>query len=1205
MPAYLSPDVHLYLHSPTPLFKARVNMASVTYPITSLIFDEVTLGAYTAIEPDMTLTLGSTEGADDLGRVRAQNFASSTAIPLGRVSQGTEDGTLNVSDNMYITVWDDFRVWSKLPFQDPNGVDYKDADIAVLTYMSQIPPVANCGPGFAGYITSGVITVSFDASPSYAMADGATITAYLWNVEDGTITVGSTATAQITVTFPAGFRWVGLTVTDSNGKVHTSRCPVLAVDPAVDVTIKNFAVKSHRLTQQGATIEFDIFQDAPRSVYPDGTLVMFWTGAPNSPSDRSHMKHIGWEQASDGTLRAMKPGLTRETSLISVDVAGRLDSLPGFPQALERSASVAWYYMPNLDINKCLNYLLGWHSTAMSLADFFLPATGASYPAMRLDSTGATLYDQINSRALSMTPDHILCCNEQGQLSVLQDWMYVDVGSRPAVGPILTEDDIGDISMPYARPPRVHVLRSSAVVASTSWVMLGGEETLPLAFSIAPGEAFSQGTSEQVEAEGLTQSQSQLNTVTGHRYARLNARFGPVRVRLLNPVGVWDFVPALMNRIQLNIGATYAAQRGLPFTTTQAMCKELVINYRSGKTGLAIEATATLELETSGVAAVTHVPESEGDPDDYETPAPPPPTEPPDFVSGQQQVVGIGLDGYVYKTTDFQTASGSGGPTWSRTNLSIAATIYSWVVDPFSPGYINGTGAINGWIVNDTDIYRVTDLFGSPAKASVLTFPTATSGASFHWRSIQASFGAYFAAGSNPWLLCVSYYGSTAGHSGTWVTRSTDGGVTWSAEVQISAYFSHVALTRFMPVGVYASPKTPGLAYTAAYVNASSGELPRWGEFADDGVFTLGATSSQAAASISYGAPPTDIVHKHLAVGPPTDTVRMIVEGTYSAYVQSDPDGAYVAGSASATLEDGGTAVTTLASDLPTTAPTGPDGITSGTFSFEVERATGTEWPVFSTTLTPSNGAKGTRLDMSASAQAGSGTVVSSISIVARVTEIELEDGTIYNPSAGGCALFKTTDWGATWVQVTGFIDPNDGPAGSIHIPWPLNQDEQLAFYGHFDNTTNHQFRLKKNQGATQSDVSPSNAGVAYGINTFGFAVRTYDNDRTYVAVGGIGNDTSSDPADDKVGLWVSDNGAATWTNILAPVAAVANAPRGLQIAFSGSDRNVLFAWGGKSDGSLASIYYSSNFGATLDSREGNMNSLGVATLIGIAGGLS
>jgi hypothetical protein len=54
---------------------------------------------------------------------------------------------------------------------------------------------------------------------------------WTWDVADGTITVGSTTTQDITVTFPVGYRWIELLVTDTNGEVGFNHIPIVACIP--------------------------------------------------------------------------------------------------------------------------------------------------------------------------------------------------------------------------------------------------------------------------------------------------------------------------------------------------------------------------------------------------------------------------------------------------------------------------------------------------------------------------------------------------------------------------------------------------------------------------------------------------------------------------------------------------------------------------------------------------------------------------------------------------------------------------------------------------------------------------------------------------------------------------------------------------------------------------------------------------------------
>jgi hypothetical protein len=724
---------HLYIHSPEPVFKARVNLAgAITYPINTLPYDGVTLGAYTDIHPYQTLLLGTAEGLDDLGRTRVKYLADATNIPLPRTARGIEDGTIDVMDGAYITVLDDWRVWAKIPYFDLGegedidlGNDFKDSNIPAGDNNTNISPVANTGPGFAGYINpdTNVITVQFPkggVNLSFAMADGATISTYNWDVKDGTITVGASTDAVITATFPAGFRWVNLNIVDSNGKPHSAWCPVLAVDPDDDTTLETFQV-SQSLEAKGQTLDIQLQSPLSRTTYPDGTLVMFWWGEASDPSDRSHMKFIGWMDNENASVMRKKEGVDKNTTIHCIDAAGRLNLLPGFPQALEREESDSlWSWMPSLDMNKSLHYLLFWHSTALEVVDFILPADGDDYDAMRLDAGGATLFQQVDSQAQKMVPDHYLTCNSQGQLVVRRDWMLDDVGDRPIIAPIITESYWSDLTFDYNRHPKIHVLRSGAVVSSTDWVEIEGEDSLPLAFSIAPGDtaAWSQGTIEATENEGLTLSQEDLNIAEGHRYALLNSRYGTFSFKDASRSQFWDYEPAELPRVQLNIGALYSGYRDLDTDQIVGQVKTINVNYTASKEGARVQVSVTLKKEEDGAPALTFTPETgEVTPVPY---TPPPIWQLPEF--GDPEIFYDDMQGYVlwdgtrvFRTEDLQAAS----PLWRIISNGVDGNIYDcqyMVIDE---------GTIGAWLMTSTAIWFCADIQANiPTWTEVLTIET-------------------------------------------------------------------------------------------------------------------------------------------------------------------------------------------------------------------------------------------------------------------------------------------------------------------------------------------------------------------------------------------------------------------------------------------------------------------------------------------------
>lgn len=820
----------LFILPPTTIFAARVNMATVTYPVSVLTFDTVTTGAYTDIRIGMTLLLGSAAGLDDLGRTRVRGTPTSTTIMVGRSSRGTRDGELDVSDNMYITVLNEYRVWSKIPYID-GAVIYKDSDIVFGDQTLNPPPVANAGPPKAATIASGtsLITVAFDGTASFAVDEGATITGYAWDIADGTVTVGTVTSSTLTVTFPAGFRYIALTVTDSNGNTHTTRRPIYARDPANDTTVDTFQIENHRITPQGQQVGLRILSSLPATTYPDGSLVILFDGEPASAADRTNLLFWGWIHTDPARIDAQRTGTLKDITLQCLDVAGKLDTLPGFPLIIQRATTPAsWAEMANTNIDRFLHYLLYWHSTATEVTDWTNSGTGNTYPFLILGSEGDSLFDQVNRKCQSMIPDYKFTCNTLGQLMVKVDPMLQDTGSRTATIQVtLTGADYSDIRYTHQRPPRVHWLRASAIIASTTVVTP--------AFCVAPGEAPGQGGSEQTHGEQLAVSQTTLNATTGHRYARVNARQNLFNITLAQGSDL-GIEPANMTWVRLTITAAIAAQRGLTLTTERGLVQEINIRYSHERTGLVRTADLTWERETSGTPAVTVTPAAADPVDDGDTWTPPPaaaPTVPePIPETGVEIVAAISNLGTIWETANFQTTP----PTWTR-SLALAASfgtaneIYSFVVDPFSPLYRGLGSTVRGFVATENGIWRIDDIFGSPSATSLYTFDETGSNVEW-WRTIAASFGRFEAVeANNPWIMVASYYYNTGvgPRQGVYTIFSRNAGATWSAAleevntVDPDPYVIPLANAPVTRPGLWLSPRTPGFAAVGAYEAAAAG----------------------------------------------------------------------------------------------------------------------------------------------------------------------------------------------------------------------------------------------------------------------------------------------------------------------------------------------------------------------------------------------
>ncbi len=810
--------MRLFLHEPTVVFAARVNQTTFTYPIASVTFDTVTTGAYTDISDSQTILFGSTAGASDLGQARVRLTPTSTVLYFGLSSQGNRIGEVNPVDNCYVTVVDSMLIWSKVPYIDASGVTYFDGDVAYTNQNVQSPPVSNAGPPFAATIDpgTGLITVDLSGADSFATADGETITGYSWDVKDGSITVGSSTTQDITATFGSGFRYVRLRVTDSNSKTHNTYVPILAIDPDDDPTIDAFQITRHTITAEGQELDIRLLQDVSTTSFPPGGMILISDGEPISPNDRENIVFYGWADTEDAEISAEDTGLLRDTTIHCLDVAGRLKQLPGYSQVLTHVASPAKWseaFEPNLDF--MLWYLLFHQSTALALADFTWSGTSTAFAFAELFADGSNLWDQVARKAQSMLPDRKLVCNRRGQLAIKSDPLIMQTGDRPVTAQAeLTIADWQAISFTEQRRPRVSWLRANALQASNT--------TITPLFAIAPGTSPGQGSGEISVAENIAVSQTTLNQAAGHHYARLNAPQGLFTLTLPKSQNE-AFDPARMDWVVLTITAEVAAQRGLTIGASNFLLHQLDVRYNYGRGGIVRTNTLRLERETVGIPAVTYVPAVAEQPTDDDPFTPPDvPDAPPSFDGGlsatPQNIALITDDGRYVVTSDF----GSSPPTWTVDNSiqgNFSGDGMSFVVDPFSSLYRTGSGTVDGFYVTTSRIYKVTDIFGTPAETSLHTFAEGISNSGGRWRSIACSFGRFESVeANNPWIMAATAYNSgVTTRQGLHIIYSRDGGQTWSSEIQVSAFKPSGTLTgaRYWPI-LWLSPRTPGFAVVVA-----------------------------------------------------------------------------------------------------------------------------------------------------------------------------------------------------------------------------------------------------------------------------------------------------------------------------------------------------------------------------------------------------
>ena len=824
----------VFVHAPATVFAALVNQSSFTYPLTSITFDTVTTGAYTDIEEGQLLLIGTTAGADDLGRTRvrktlAGTIATSSVLYLQRSSNGTRDGEVNPSDNVYLTVLDLRKPWSVAPYIDTDGVSYMDTD-KTFSHNRSCPPVANGDPDVLIVVRDGStsVNVSFGNVPHLVTnPDATTSVAHAW-VFHSTCTPATSSSATVTVAVPVNTVFYARhTVTDSAGTAATHYSLVAVVD-ASHADLKPCRIASHVARADGQQITLEFVSALPYTTYPDGTEVLiakterFGNSTANLAglADRKQMVFAGWVHEEENEGQATEYGFRGRTTLTCLDAAQWLAVLPGFPTIVERESSpTRWEHMKTATLDRYVHRILHAYSNILSRACFTWSGTGTTYAFPTLGSDGMSLYEQADQRTQAIA--YKLTCDKHGRLAMKADPLLIASGSRTSTVIVAIEErDWRLYRYRFTRPPRTHWNWGEAIGAQGIDAEDIGEVTTY--FCVAPGEAPGQGLGNQTSGQQLVGNQSELNVREGHRYAaRMNSQYGYIEVTLRG--GDAGIDPALMEWIQFEVTAATSGPRNRTFSASTDRFLPVEVNYDYEPDGGIRVCRVSIEKEIQGQAATTYYP-----PQDSYTPWPfpefpfpdpgiwtPDTTYPEDYWlrGGTSRIAAICQLG-IARTTNF----GSGAATtWDfiswQSIFGSSAYYQAWGSCPDAFSYSGG--GVKGWAIlsgpgGSLGTWKLV-YFNVAAQTGTLkhtfsgpTPPVMRDGGDV---SIDASFG------SQGFIVASAYSTSV----GTYCARSADN--TTFTEVQISANLGTIGGNDESPAvpGTWVSSRTPGRAVVQAY----------------------------------------------------------------------------------------------------------------------------------------------------------------------------------------------------------------------------------------------------------------------------------------------------------------------------------------------------------------------------------------------------
>lgn len=496
----------LAIHKPAVIFAARINQVFTSVDmVVSVTYDTVTTGAYTDILPGMTVWVGTSAGARDLGRARIRKTPTSTVLYIGETSE------IDFADNMYLTVVDEFGLWAKHLRIDSSLNIYMDWDIAYASQHASFAPVPVMGPPAITWLTGASVTVSFDASASWCLTAG-TIT-YAWTFPGADSYTGET-TATPTATYStAGTYRVSLAVT--RGGITTTGYRYVYVYSAAAMPITQFALGNLSGNYESGGWEYDVtlYSEADIADVQDGAQVIlfakdYYNGVKESLgpiSGRENIIALGWIDTEQMTINPT-------AGTVTFNVRGPqawIDKMTGFPVGFENvaKAPTAWTEIQNLTIDQALFSMLYYRSTAMNVIDVTL--TDDTRIAAELVAPQGSLWSQI----VTMADETILarpCSDRYGALYVQINQQYLAAADRSGIPTVMTvtkQDWRESLDVEYSPIPKTARVEMSGIAMDRN--------TPSAYFSLANGHAPKRFGDVIIKDRLLLSDQTQANTLAG------------------------------------------------------------------------------------------------------------------------------------------------------------------------------------------------------------------------------------------------------------------------------------------------------------------------------------------------------------------------------------------------------------------------------------------------------------------------------------------------------------------------------------------------------------------------------------------------------------------------------------------------------------------------------------------------------------------
>ncbi|MCQ3933140.1 MAG: hypothetical protein DPW16_22050 [Chloroflexi bacterium] len=717
---------------------ARVNQTTFTNPVTQLTVDNTSVDWLTYVRKGMTVWIGTTAGARDIGVYRVRENPTATVLPIAEMSSG-DPGLLALptlrplANDAYITIVQDYNLWSIFP-RISGGVftkDYDDAYTDQNELGGEIPGYILMGNHRRGRMSGSSISFDFEADPQWFEVIGTADCD--WAFQNGTPST-ATGVGPHTVSFPAGVHEVAcVAVSDNGGQASATRW-VFAHDFASNPPY-SVKVLSGRTTKQGRRLSLEVIgADLNDTALQAGTMVMLWEELyfeGGATLDSACTQLVGWIESVSGGGDSGVPVYRVEV----MQALHRLEQIRGFSQVLTATANPTnWQEVsPTLcHFNFYLFYLLYWHTSLLQLFDYdaqsFVEVTmntwandpGDWYTTInRLGSFVSAELGQASDGTLYLRRQPSLMNNTERNL--LTERVTLSVSSTTC--DLLVIPDMERRQFPEVGQTQGFAFQYNVITGQRTGLK-----------SYAPGEVPGQGGRTEQMPDQWVAHPDHLDLLTANYHAMVNNPYPriPIQLTRSNAVNALLTAPAEMYWVELDVDADHWPE-GVAYAA-RCVVEDISIQWNEDGTK---DAALNLVPETNGNyapgQAMPTTLDNETDPTTVQFPS-------IDDITGTIEIPYDNLLGLPPVSTPLVTEEEQISGVlfaWSPNAVGVAynpavpsflpfwyppagEAIMSLAFDRRSPRFTTDRrrGALRGWILTDDSLYSVANFLAAAPEVT-------------------------------------------------------------------------------------------------------------------------------------------------------------------------------------------------------------------------------------------------------------------------------------------------------------------------------------------------------------------------------------------------------------------------------------------------------------------------------------------------------